>query len=168
THANPFVKDMPPLEAFMTVPLAVDVRFQKWNEILKTPQPPADRQVTTTYWHFAHGMALAGTGNLADAAAEYKTLAAINDATPPDAIFSMPFNNKTKDVLTIAVNVLGAKIAIANKDPGSAVAMLREAVAVQDKLNYGEPPDWFSPVRESLGAALLMSGNARQAEKVFP
>ena len=167
THANPFVKDMPPLEAFMTVPLAVDVRFQKWNEILKTPQPPADRQVTTTYWHFAHGMALAGTGNLADAAAEYKTLAAIKDATPPDAIFSMPFNNKTKDVLTIAVNVLGAKIAIANKDPGSAVAMLREAVAVQDKLNYGEPPDWFSPVRESLGAALLMSGNASEAEKVF-
>jgi hypothetical protein len=37
----------------------------------------------------------------------------------------------------------------------------------QDKLNYGEPPDWFSPVRESLGAALLMNGAAADAEKVF-
>ncbi|HXZ80025.1 MAG TPA: hypothetical protein VEG30_08855, partial [Terriglobales bacterium] len=46
-------------------------------------------------------------------------------------------------------------------------AMLRDAVAVQDKLNYGEPPDWFSPVRESLGAALLMNGAPAEAEKVF-
>jgi hypothetical protein len=40
-------------------------------------------------------------------------------------------------------------------------------VDTQDKLNYGEPPDWFSPVRESLGAALLMNGDAGGAEKVF-
>ena len=46
-------------------------------------------------------------------------------------------------------------------------AMLRDAVAIQDKLNYGEPPDWFYPVRENLGGALLMSGDATGAEKVF-
>jgi hypothetical protein len=45
--------------------------------------------------------------------------------------------------------------------------MLREAVAIQDTLKYGEPPDWFYPVRESLGAALLMNGDAAGAEKVF-
>ena len=45
--------------------------------------------------------------------------------------------------------------------------MLREAVAIQDTLKYGEPPDWFFPVRESLGGALLMSGDATGAEKVF-
>jgi tetratricopeptide (TPR) repeat protein len=166
-NVDPHVKDMPPLESFMTVSMAVNVRFQKWNEILRTPQPAADRKVTTTYWHFARGMALAGTGKVPDAEAEYTTLVAIKDATPPDAIFSMPFNNKTKDVLTIAVNVLGAKIAMVKKDSGSAITMFREAVAVQDKLNYGEPPDWFSPVRESLGAALLISGNATEAEKIF-
>src|SRR5215475_11479402 len=130
-HVKPMVQAMPPLEAFMTIPLAVDVRFQKWNNILSAPKPSADHKVVTTYWHFAHGMALAGTGKISEAEAQYNELAAIRDATPDDAIFSMPFNNKTKDVLTIAVNVLGAKIAMANKDSGSAVAMLREAVAVQ-------------------------------------
>src|SRR5437762_3569662 len=50
THVGPMLKDMPPLEAFMTIPMAVNVRFQKWDEILKAPQPPADRQITTTYW----------------------------------------------------------------------------------------------------------------------
>jgi hypothetical protein len=44
---------------------------------------------------------------------------------------------------------------------------LREAVAVQDGLKYDEPQDWFYPVRESLGAALLMSGDQAGAEQTF-
>ncbi len=143
------------------------MRFQKWDDILKMPQPNAAMKVTTTYWHFARGMALAGTGKVSEAEIEYKTLTAVRDATPPDAVFAMPFNNKTKDILTIASNVLGAKIAMAKKHNAEAIDMLRDAVGVQDKLNYGEPPDWFSPVRESLGAALLMNGAPADAERVF-
>jgi Flp pilus assembly protein TadD len=41
------------------------------------------------------------------------------------------------------------------------------AVAMQDKLAYNEPADWHYPVRESLGAALLKSGRAADAEAVF-
>ena len=37
----------------------------------------------------------------------------------------------------------------------------------EDTLNYGEPPEWFYPVRESLGAALLLNGQAERAEAVF-
>ena len=122
-HVEPMLQAMPPLEAFMTIPLAVDVRFQKWNNILSMPKPSADHKVVTTYWHFARGMALAGTGKISEAEAQYKELAATRDATPGDAIFSMPFNNKTKNVLTIAVNVLGAKIALAKKDQSAAIAM---------------------------------------------
>jgi len=165
--AGPLVREMPPLEAFMTIPMAVNVRFQEWDDILKMPQPSADMKVTTTYWHFARGMALAGTGKVSEAQTEYKTLTDIRDTTPPDAIFAMPFNNRTKDILVIASNVLGAKIAMAKKDNAAAIGMLRDAVAIQDNLNYGEPPDWFSPVRESLGAALLMNGAAADAEEVF-
>jgi Flp pilus assembly protein TadD len=79
----------------------------------------------------------------------------------------MPVNNKAKDVLKIARDVLGAKIALAKKDSASAIAQLQSAVAVQDSLKYDEPEDWFFPVRESLGAALLMSGDATGAEKAF-
>ncbi len=166
-HVGPLVKDLSLLEAFMTISMAVDVRFQKWSDILNMPQPDAGMKITTAYWHFARGMALAGTGKISDAETEYKTLAAVRDATPQDAIFAMPFNNRTRDILVIASDLLGAKIAVAKHDNAAAIGMLQEAVAVQDKLNYGEPPDWFSPVRESLGAALLMNGAAAGAEKVF-
>ena len=40
-------------------------------------------------------------------------------------------------------------------------------MAASDKIAYDEPPVFFYPVRESLGAALLQSGNAADAERVF-
>jgi len=166
-NVGPHVKDMPPLEGFMTIPVAVEIRFHHWNELLKMPQPDAAMKTATVFWHFARGMALAGTGKITDAEAEYKIVSAAEAATPPDVIFQMPINNKAKDIMKIAEDVLGAKIAVAKKDNNGAVAMLRDAVAIQDTLKYGEPPDWFYPVRESLGATLLMTGDAAGAEKVF-
>jgi tetratricopeptide (TPR) repeat protein len=166
-HVGPAVKDMPPLEGFMTIPLAVDIRFHKWDEILKTPQPDPSMKTTTVFWHFARGMAYAGTGKASEAEVEYKVIADAEAATPEDVIFAMPVNNKAKDIMKIAKDVLGAKIAMVKKDNTGAIAMLQEAVTTQDSLKYGEPPDWFFPVRETLGAALYMNGDAAGAEKTF-
>src|SRR5580700_6976748 len=166
-NVGPHVKDMPPLEGFMTIPMAVEVRFHHWSEILKMPQPDAAMKTATVFWHFGRGLALAGTGKVAEAEAEYKIVSDAEAATPPDVIFQMPINNKAKDILKIAKDVLGAKIALAKKDNSGAIAMLRDAVAIQDTLKYGEPPDWFFPVRESLGATLLLNGDSTGAEKVF-
>src|SRR6266446_5879887 len=129
-NVGPHVKVMPPLEGFMTVPLAVEVRFHKWNEILKAPQPDPAMHTASVFWHFARGLALAGTGKLEEAEAEHKFVAQAEEKTPPDAIFQMPINNKTKDILKIAENVLGAKISLAKNDMDATVNQLRAAVAV--------------------------------------
>jgi tetratricopeptide (TPR) repeat protein len=166
-HVAPGVKEMPPLEGFMTIPMAVDVRFHKWDSILAMKQPAPEMKITTAFWHFSRGMALAGKGKAEEAEAEYKIVSAAEAATPEDMVFAMPVNNKAKDVMKIAEKVLGAKIALGNKDTNGAIAMFREAVATQDTLKYNEPPDWFFPVRESLGATLLINKEAQEAEKVF-
>ena len=166
-HVQPMLKDMPMLEGFVAVPIAVQVRFERWNDILKMPQPDPNLKIVTTFWHYGRGMALAGTGKLDDAEKEHAIIVATREATPADAIFSPPWNNKTKDILQIADDVLAAKIAMARKDTDTAIARYQNAVSVQDTLNYGEPPDWYFPVRESLGGALLIAGKATDAEKVF-
>src|ERR1700756_4617498 len=51
-HVGPHVKEMPPLEGFMTIPIAVNVRFHHWNEILKMPAPDAGQKTATVFWHF--------------------------------------------------------------------------------------------------------------------
>jgi tetratricopeptide (TPR) repeat protein len=108
-HVGPSVKDMPPLEGFMTIPMAVNVRFHKWDEILAMKAPAAEMKTTVGFWHFARGMAFAGKGRINEAEAEYKIVSDAERATPPDAVFQMPINNKTKDILKIAENVLGPR-----------------------------------------------------------
>jgi tetratricopeptide (TPR) repeat protein len=166
-HVGPHVKDMPPLEGFMTIPTAVNVRFHRWSDVLAAKAPDPNMKTETVFWHFARGMAFADRGKVSEAEAEYKIVSDAEKATGPEVIFSMPFNNKAKDIMKIAANVLGAQIALAKKDNPGAVSQLREAVAIQDTLKYGEPPDWFFPVRESLGGVLMMSGDSKGAEEVF-
>jgi len=166
-NVAPHAKEMPPLQAFMSIPYVVQVRFHRWDEILATPEPDAGLKSVNVIWHYARGMALAGKGKLDGANAEHQALAQAIATTPADEVFSMPINNKTRDVLTIADDILQAEIALAKRDHESAAALLQKAVAIQDSLNYGEPPDWYFPVRESLGGVLLLSGNNAGAEKVF-
>jgi tetratricopeptide (TPR) repeat protein len=149
----------------MTIPIAWMSAY-KWDSIMAMKQPES-MQITTVFWHFARGMALAGKGKLSEAEAEYKLVADAEKATPEDLPFAMPVNNKAKDILKIAENVLAAKISMAKKDTDGAISHLQEAVAIQDTLKYAEPSDWFFPVRESLGAALMIKGDAGGAEKTF-
>jgi tetratricopeptide (TPR) repeat protein len=58
-------------------------------------------------------------------------------------------------------------VALARQDGKTAIALLRKAVAAEDRLRYNEPPDWYWPAREALGAALLINGEEEEAERVF-
>lgn len=166
-HIAPHAPAMADVEAFMSAPLVADLRFQRWNEVLKMPEPPAAWKITRMLWGYGRGMAFTATGKIADAERELAAVTEAERTTPPEMIFVAPFNNKTKNILKIARDVLAARIAAAKGDTASAIALLRAAIAVQDSLNYGEPPDWYFPVREALGGLLLRSGNAQAAEQIF-
>jgi predicted Zn-dependent protease len=64
-------------------------------------------------------------------------------------------------------DLIEAHIANQQKQTGSAINHLRNAVALQDSFDYDEPPDWLYPMREPLGAALLQAGKTAEAESVF-
>lgn len=38
-HVGPHVEKMPMLEGFMPTPILIQVRFGKWDDILKSPAP---------------------------------------------------------------------------------------------------------------------------------
>jgi len=165
-QVGPHVKGMPQLESFLTVQPAVLVRFDRWDDILKLPAPTANHKIANSMWHFARGVALAATGKLAAAEVEHQAVTEALDNTAPEETFAMS-PNKTRDILTIASDVMAAKLAMARNEKSEAIAQLRAAVAIQDRLKYAEPPSWFYPVRESLGAALFLDGQVPEAEQVF-
>jgi hypothetical protein len=72
--------------------------------------------------------------------------------------------NKAQEVMLLASEVLEAHLAT---NPSGAIAHWRQAVSIQDKLTYDEPPAWCYPVRESLGAELLRNRQYAGAAEVF-
>jgi pimeloyl-ACP methyl ester carboxylesterase len=163
-NVRPHVKAMPMIELFMPAQIYVRLRFGKWDEVLQTPEPDRALAATHAIWHFARGVAYAATGKLAEAQKERGALAAAAKQISGDAPFGL---NSASGVLRIAEHTLDARIAWAKGDRARSIESWRAAVVAWDALNYNEPPDWYYPVRESLGAALLLSGDAAGAEKVF-
>jgi hypothetical protein len=123
--------------------------------------------VETAWWHFARGVALARTGRADEAAAERTALAAAMPAVPAQALFGGTGLESATTILELAAVVLDARIAWARGARAESVGLWKRAVTLADAVPYDEPPVWFYPVRESLGAALLLSGDAAGAEAVF-
>ena len=165
-HVAPILRDMPMAEGYVPYPIFVRVRFHRWDEVLKLPPPNASLSMTTAFWHFARGSAFAAKGLISMAEAERTILETARKQTPADLEFSF-FSNKAQTFLDLAENVLEARIAAARGDHEGAIKHWEQAVEIEDRLNYGEPPEWFYPIRESLGGALLLNGQADRAEAVF-
>jgi hypothetical protein len=163
----PHADMMPMAESMAAMPMSVLLRFGRHDEILKLAMPPENRPVVTAYWHFARGVALARTGQADAAAAERAKLAAAIPNVPDSALFGGSGLESAKTVLAVAQTVLDARIAAARSDSAQAITLWQQAIAAADKLPYDEPPVWFYPLRESLGAALLGAGRPADAERVF-
>jgi predicted Zn-dependent protease len=80
---------------------------------------------------------------------------------------TVAFFFRAKNVMQLAANVLAGEIAAKAGDTASAERLLRAAVAEQDTHWFSEPPPWYFPVRQSLGAILLQANRAADAEQVY-
>jgi tetratricopeptide (TPR) repeat protein len=165
-HVVPMLRDMPIAEVYAPYPIFVLMRFHRWDEVLKLPAPAQNLSMTTAFWHLARGSAFAAKAQIAMAEAERKLLETTRTETPGEVEFST-YSNKAQTFLDLALNILDARIATARGQAEESIKHWEKAVEIQDKLYYGEPPEWFYPVRESLGAALLLNGQADGAEGVF-
>ena len=165
-HVDPYVKAMPMADFFSPMPTLVLVRFRRWDEIMKLPQPDASQADSTGAYHYARGLAFAQAGKFDDAKAE---LDALNKIAPEMAkLPTTPAGPENAGKIPqIMAHMIQAHIALAQKDNDAAVKHLEEAVTIEDTMDYNEPPDWFMPARETLGGTLLRSGKATEAEQVF-
>jgi len=163
-NVGPMLQDMPMLEPFGAKTLFVLLRFAKWNDVLALPQPPEQQKVLTAFYHWGRGVAHAGLGAAADADKDRDVYLAVKRAVPADTMFNL---NPAANILAVADNVLDARIAAAKGDTDASIAAWRKAVDAEDQISYNEPPDWFYPTRESLGAALVRAKRYEEADLAF-
>lgn len=154
------------LQHYYTIPYYVAVKFGMWDAILEQPMPDLDLIYPQAVLHYARGMAFLGKNNLSEAKRELGKLRDIAKDTSLKSLTVWDINT-SYDLLQIATNLLSAEVAAHKKQYQQAVSMMNKAIAVEDQLNYNEPPDWFFSVRHHLGAVYIKAGMFSEAEKVY-
>ncbi|HYV86441.1 MAG TPA: hypothetical protein VFB49_11060 [Patescibacteria group bacterium] len=155
---------MPILETRWPAPLFVALRFQRWDEILKDPEPDPRLVVAAALRHAARAIACAGKRDWECAQSEKGSFLEAREKVPPETRYGA---NLALDVLNIAAFVADARLLEARGRREDSIGSWQSAVQAQDDLARDEPSGWYDPLRESLGGALLRSGRATEAEKVF-
>lgn len=158
-------KQVPILEPFVIYAFLTYVTFGRWEELLALPLPPTDLAYSRGMAQYARGVAFAATGRWAEAQAALDTVKQIGAASTQGykaAGWVTPGTN-----LQIAAHVLAGEIAARQGQLDQAIAHFREGMKLEDGLLYFEPPDWYYPIRHSLGAVLLKAGRAADAEQAY-
>ncbi|WP_229423086.1 hypothetical protein [Telluria aromaticivorans] len=159
------LKEFASLQPVKAAPYFSHVQFSSPEVLVALPDPGPDFVLVKAMWHYARAVGFARKGMLLEGNREVAALDRLEKTADfkPIADWGIP----AREVVQTARAVARGRLADAQGKLPEAIAAYREAIAVQDKLPYMEPPHWYYPVRQSLGAALLRSGQLDAAEQVF-
>lgn len=168
-HVHPDIMKEPgwgTLQHYYSIPYYVAVKFKMWDEILNMKLETYNLNYVKAVRHYAEGMAHLGTGDLDNAKAELLALETLakNENLKEITIWNI---NTVYDLVLIAEKVLKAEILYNEKNYNASIAILKEAVTMEDALNYNEPPDWFFSVRHHLGQVLIQNGKNQEAIELY-
>jgi len=161
------VDEMAFLEEFMSVPTFTLARFGRWDALLGAPAPPPQRLFLTGAWHYSRGLALTRTGDPAAARSELEALEAVMGEPEAKALILAGGVAPASQLLAVGHAHLAGEIAMAEDEHQAGLRALTRAVDLQDEIPYMEPPPWYFPTRQALGAALLEAGLPAEAEEVY-
>lgn len=155
----------PIIEIVKAAPYYAAARFQPAEAVLALAEPPGDHPFLHAAWHYARGEAMVVAGDGDGARTEAAAIRAlIDDPRIPemDAAFVA-----ATQVLRLSALTIEARAAAAQGDLSTAIALMEEAVSVEATIPYMEPPFWYYPARQTLGAYVLLDGQADRAERLF-
>jgi len=154
------------VQHYFSIPFYTLVQLGKWDEILESRYPGDHLKYPAAIWHYARGMAFTAQGKIDMANDE---LAALQEIAMDQSLSSMLIweTNSAAQLIAIANLVLSAEILASGRNYDEAFSLYEKAVAIEDALNYQEPPDWFFSVRHSYGHWLVQAEKFVEAEKIY-
>jgi tetratricopeptide (TPR) repeat protein len=166
-ETRPTAKQVPFLQEFVAIPMLTLVRFARWDALLAESRPDESEIYLTGIWHYAQGMAQIRTGDGAAATESLLQLRLDSGDERAAALSLAGGTSNAAQLLEIAAAQLEGEIALAEGRLEAAITALEAATALHDTLAYMEPPPWYAPPRQTLGALLLADGRSHEAEAVY-
>jgi tetratricopeptide (TPR) repeat protein len=149
---------------YMT-PVFTQIRFGKWNEILKEPKPDRSHIYRNVLYHFARGIAYS---RKQDRAAASKELDAMREFMKDSSlgIPMIPFSAPLVGAM-VAEQILLGVIHEDKKLYDGAIRYYKTADSIEVNMVYNEPRDWLLSPKHYLGNAYLKASKWKEAETVF-
>lgn len=147
------------LQWFIPIPYFVEARFGMWKELLTAPQPEPQYKYARGMWYYTQGLALAHTNQIQGAKKALLNLKTIIAKGKTESNLGKQGHN----LLRITREILAATIADFQKNEETMFTHLQLAAKIQHDMGYHEPPDWYFPVKESLGDAYFKWDHPKKA-----
>ena len=154
------------LQHYYSIPWYVLVKFGKWDKILEMENEFKSLAYPEAIQAYARGMAFLGLGKNEQAKNELSNLNTIAEDPSIKEINIWELNDAI-NLVKIAQFVLEAEILASENNFDESINLLKEAVKMEDNLNYNEPPDWFFSVRHHLGAVQIEAEKYEDAIQTF-
>ena len=153
-------------QAIHAAPYFAAVQFATPKEILAMAAPDARLPYVTAMRHYARASAYAALRNPAGFDREVAIIARMRQ---DPALFKTMVDQgvPAPDLLQLAESVARARFATARGRHEEAIRLYRQAADIEGRIPYMEPPYWYYPVDQSLGAAYYRAGRFDDARQAF-
>jgi tetratricopeptide (TPR) repeat protein len=163
--SNDVATAVPIAQPVKAAPYFAWAQYADPDTVLAMPDPPGAPPYVKAMWHYARGAAFAAKKDVAGAHTEADAIHRIAQETDWSVLDA--WGVPARPVLEVAEDVVRARASQAEGKDDDAIGHWRKAAEAEDTIPYMEPPFWYYPVRQSLGAALLKTGKPDEAQKEF-
>lgn len=153
------------IQAIDAAPFLAMAQFAEPEAILAMPPPDPRLPYAAAMRFYARAVARAQGRDRAGAERE---IAAIVEIRKSGSLAGMTEQGvPAADLLQLAEAVARGKLAFSEKRYEEAARLYPRAIVLEAKIPYQEPPYWYYPVSQSLGAALFRAGHYGEAAQAF-
>jgi tetratricopeptide (TPR) repeat protein len=153
------------IQAINAAPYFAAAQFETPARILAMPKADARMPYIVGMRHYARATAYALQRNRAGFDREIGQLARLREHDDFKAMIDQGV--PAPQLLQLAETVARGRFAMFGGRYDDAVRLYGDAAAQEAKIPYMEPPFWYYPVRQSLGAALYKAGKYAEAREAF-
>ena len=153
------------IQAINAAPYFAAAQFAAPGQVLEMKEPDKRLPYVAAMRHYARATAYANLHNKVGFDREMAALTKLRQsgAFQPMIDQGVP----APDLLQLADTVARARFASSTGRLKDAIKLYRDAIEVEAKIPYMEPPFWYYPVHQSLGAALYRAGKYQEAQQAF-
>lgn len=146
-------------------PMFAILQYGTEKEIAAIPEPPKSLPYLRAMWLYVHGVKAAWEGRTDEALSIATAIETLKGSEAFGERYSA--GEIQAEIFDIASLLVRARVDQQNADYAEAIEKTKKAAALQSLLQYTEPPLWYYPIEQTIGALHLQAGDAGEAEKAF-